>query len=181
MQRFRLAEKIARVRAVFDALDVPRLHGAADFARFDRALATLDGRTSPMRARSRARVRPQPDGAQEIDDSISRKNSRFGLGDRSRTSIGGLWSIVRDGANRLRCRTLSEKSGGTRKTFEMKRSDIELMAPAGSYEALQAAVQAGADAVYFGVGQLNMRSKSAANFTPDDLERIVGIRPARRG
>lgn len=49
------------------------------------------------------------------------------------------------------------------------------MAPAGSYEALQAAVQAGADAVYFGVGQLNMRSKSAANFTPDDLERIVGI------
>lgn len=57
----------------------------------------------------------------------------------------------------------------------MKRSDIELMAPAGSYEALQAAVQAGADAVYFGVGQLNMRSKSAANFTPDDLERIVGV------
>ena len=49
------------------------------------------------------------------------------------------------------------------------------MAPAGSYEALQAAVQAGADAVYFGVGQLNMRSKSAANFTPDDLERIVGV------
>lgn len=40
---------------------------------------------------------------------------------------------------------------------------------------MQAAVQAGADAVYFGVGQLNMRSKSAANFTPDDLERIVGI------
>ena len=69
--------------------------------------------------------------------------------------------------NCLRCRTLSEKSGDTRKTFEMKRSDIELMAPAGSYEALQAAVQAGADAVYFGVGQLNMRSKSAANFTPD--------------
>ena len=33
----------------------------------------------------------------------------------------------------------------------------------------------GADAVYFGVGQLNMRSKSAANFTPDDLERIVGV------
>lgn len=49
------------------------------------------------------------------------------------------------------------------------------MAPAGSYEALQAAVQAGADAVYFGVGQLNMRSKSAANFTPDDLEPIVEI------
>lgn len=57
----------------------------------------------------------------------------------------------------------------------MKRCEIEIMAPVGSYEALQAAVQAGADAVYFGVGQLNMRSKSAANFTPDDLERIVGI------
>ena len=49
------------------------------------------------------------------------------------------------------------------------------MAPAGSYEALQAAIQAGADAVYFGVGQLNMRSKSAANFTLDDLEKIVHI------
>lgn len=57
----------------------------------------------------------------------------------------------------------------------MKRNDIELMAPAGSYEALQAAIQAGADAVYFGVGQLNMRSKSAANFTLDDLEEIVRI------
>ena len=55
------------------------------------------------------------------------------------------------------------------------------MAPAGSYEALQAAVQAGADAVYFGVGQLNMRSKSAANFTPDDLERIVGVARAAGG
>ena len=57
----------------------------------------------------------------------------------------------------------------------MKRTDIELMAPAGSYEALRAAVQAGADAIYFGVGQLNMRSKSAANFTLDDLEEIVRI------
>ena len=47
------------------------------------------------------------------------------------------------------------------------------MAPVGSYEALAAAVQAGADAVYFGVGKLNMRSASAANFTLDDLGRIV--------
>ncbi len=47
------------------------------------------------------------------------------------------------------------------------------MAPVGSYEALAAAIQAGADAVYFGVGQLNMRSASAANFTLDDLDRIV--------
>jgi len=55
----------------------------------------------------------------------------------------------------------------------MQRSDIEIMAPVGSYEALAAAIQAGADSVYFGIGQLNMRSASAANFTPDDLARIV--------
>ena len=55
----------------------------------------------------------------------------------------------------------------------MKRSDIEIMAPVGSYEALAAAIQAGADAVYFGVGKLNMRAASAANFSLDDLERIV--------
>lgn len=47
------------------------------------------------------------------------------------------------------------------------------MAPVGSYESLAAAIQSGADAVYFGVGQLNMRSASAANFTLDDLARIV--------
>ena len=39
------------------------------------------------------------------------------------------------------------------------------MAPVGSYESLAAAIQAGADSVYFGVGKLNMRSASAANFT----------------
>ncbi|MBQ3186241.1 MAG: U32 family peptidase [Alistipes sp.] len=55
----------------------------------------------------------------------------------------------------------------------MKRSDIELMAPVGSYESLAAAIKAGADSVYFGVGKLNMRSASAANFTLDDLTRIV--------
>jgi len=55
----------------------------------------------------------------------------------------------------------------------MKRSDIEIMAPVGSYEALAAAIQAGADSVYFGVGKLNMRSASAANFDLDDLARIV--------
>lgn len=47
------------------------------------------------------------------------------------------------------------------------------MAPVGSYESLAAAIQAGADAVYFGVGKLNMRSASAANFSLDDLDRIV--------
>ena len=55
----------------------------------------------------------------------------------------------------------------------MKRSDIELMAPVGSYESLAAAIEAGADSIYFGVGKLNMRSASAANFTLDDLTRIV--------
>ena len=49
----------------------------------------------------------------------------------------------------------------------MQRSEIEIMAPVGSYEALAAAIQAGADSVYFGVGKLNMRSASAANFTLD--------------
>jgi len=54
-----------------------------------------------------------------------------------------------------------------------KRADIELLAPAGSYESLTAAAQGGADAVYFGIEQLNMRSRSSANFTADDLPRIV--------
>jgi putative protease len=52
---------------------------------------------------------------------------------------------------------------------------IELIAPAGSYESLQAAIQGGADAVYFGVEKLNMRSRSSFNFTLDDLEKIVVI------
>ena len=49
------------------------------------------------------------------------------------------------------------------------------MAPAGSFEALRAAIAAGADSVYFGVGELNMRSRSAANFSPGDLRRIVEV------
>ncbi len=55
------------------------------------------------------------------------------------------------------------------------RKDIEIMAPAGSWESLSAALQAGADSVYFGVGQLNMRSRSSNNFTDDDLKKIVDI------
>ena len=55
----------------------------------------------------------------------------------------------------------------------MKRKDFEIMAPVGSYESLAAAIQAGADAVYFGVEGLNMRSRSSANFTLDDLVEIV--------
>lgn len=50
--------------------------------------------------------------------------------------------------------------------------DIEIMAPVGSYEALSAAIQAGAGSVYFGIGKLNMRSKSTKNFTLDDLHTI---------
>ena len=50
---------------------------------------------------------------------------------------------------------------------------IEIMAPVGSYESLAAAIQAGADSVYFGVGKLNMRSRSASNFTLDDMQRIA--------
>lgn len=55
----------------------------------------------------------------------------------------------------------------------MNRKDFEIMAPVGSYESLHAAIDAGADAVYFGVQGLNMRSKSSANFTLDDLRNIA--------
>lgn len=57
----------------------------------------------------------------------------------------------------------------------MDKKELEIMAPAGNFECLHAAIQGGADSVYFGVGNLNMRSHSANNFTPDDLTRIVGI------
>lgn len=56
----------------------------------------------------------------------------------------------------------------------MKRS-IELMSPAGSYEALMAAINAGCNSVYFGVEQLNMRARSSNNFTLEDLKRIAEI------
>ena len=55
----------------------------------------------------------------------------------------------------------------------MNRKDLELMAPVGSYESLHAAIDAGADAVYFGVEGLNMRARSSANFTLDDLRTIA--------
>lgn len=53
--------------------------------------------------------------------------------------------------------------------------DIEIMAPAGSFESLMAAIQGGANSVYFGVGHLNMRAKSTVNFTVNDLPEIVSI------
>ena len=51
----------------------------------------------------------------------------------------------------------------------------EIMAPAGNFECLQAAIQGGADSVYFGVERLNMRSHSANNFRMEDLPEIVRI------
>lgn len=53
--------------------------------------------------------------------------------------------------------------------------NIEIMAPAGNFEALAAAVQGGADSVYFGVGELNMRSHSANNFSIENLSEIVRV------
>ena len=55
----------------------------------------------------------------------------------------------------------------------MQRHDFEIMAPVGSYDSLAAAIAAGTDSVYFGVEGLNMRSRSSANFTLDDLRQIA--------
>lgn len=51
--------------------------------------------------------------------------------------------------------------------------NIEIMSPVGSYESLMAAIQGGATSVYFGIGHLNMRSKSTVNFTMEDLKEIA--------
>lgn len=57
--------------------------------------------------------------------------------------------------------------------FEMtKTGKIELMAPAGNFESMQAALENGADSIYFGVEQLNMRARSSVNFTLDDLDEV---------
>lgn len=56
-----------------------------------------------------------------------------------------------------------------------EKQHIEIMAPAGNFECLMAAIQGGADSVYFGVGNLNMRSHSANNFTNEDLAEVVRI------
>ncbi|MBO4965830.1 MAG: U32 family peptidase [Muribaculaceae bacterium] len=57
----------------------------------------------------------------------------------------------------------------------MNRSDFEIMAPVGSFESLAAALRAGANAVYFGIEGLNMRSRSSANFTADDMAHIAQL------
>ena len=55
------------------------------------------------------------------------------------------------------------------------KKQVELMAPAGSFESLRAAIQAGADSVYFGVEQLNMRVRSSGTFTVSDIAEVVAI------
>lgn len=57
----------------------------------------------------------------------------------------------------------------------MKLNEIEIMAPAGSYESLAAAIQGKADSIYFGIEGLNMRAKSSNNFTVEDLHKIAAI------
>lgn len=55
----------------------------------------------------------------------------------------------------------------------MKKNKVELMAPAGNFEAFMAAIQGGADSIYFGIEQLNMRARATMNFTIDDLPEIA--------
>ena len=55
----------------------------------------------------------------------------------------------------------------------MAKSKVELMAPAGNFESMQAAMDNGADSVYFGIEQMNMRARASMNFTLDDLPEIA--------
>lgn len=57
----------------------------------------------------------------------------------------------------------------------LRRADFEIMAPAGSREAMMAAVRSGADSVYFGVGELNMRAHSTGDFTRADLPALARL------
>ncbi|MDR0794627.1 MAG: U32 family peptidase [Tannerella sp.] len=57
----------------------------------------------------------------------------------------------------------------------IEENKIELMAPAGSYESLMAAIQGGADSVYYGIEKLNMRARSSNNFTINDMRQITEI------
>jgi len=56
-----------------------------------------------------------------------------------------------------------------------KRNDINIMAPVGSFESLMAAIQGGADSIYLGIEQLNMRTRSSNNFTMDDMLKTTSI------
>ena len=55
----------------------------------------------------------------------------------------------------------------------MNNKKIEIMSPAGSFDALNAAIKAGADSVYFGIEQMNMRARAANNFKTEDLPEIM--------
>lgn len=57
----------------------------------------------------------------------------------------------------------------------MTRKNVELLSPVGSFDCLQAAINGGADAIYFGVEQLNMRTRSAGTFTTDDIPQVAEI------
>ena len=57
----------------------------------------------------------------------------------------------------------------------MRKKQIELLAPVGSFDSLQAAIKGGADAIYFGVEQLNMRTRSAQSFYLSDIKEVSGI------
>ncbi|MDR0605310.1 MAG: U32 family peptidase [Bacteroidales bacterium] len=59
--------------------------------------------------------------------------------------------------------------------MRLQKDKVEIMSPVGSYESLMAAIQGGANSVYFGVGNLNMRSRSAVNFSTDDIKKISAI------
>ena len=63
--------------------------------------------------------------------------------------------------------------------MDLNAKDFEIMAPVGSRESLAAAMQAGAGAVYFGIGRLNMRSHSANHFDINDLREIADACNAR--
>ena len=67
------------------------------------------------------------------------------------------------------------KEGRIQEHLQMDRKTLEIMAPAGNFECLTAAIQAGADSVYFGIDRLNMRSHSANNFQAEDLDEIVRL------
>ncbi len=73
------------------------------------------------------------------------------------------WGILRNFANHDSFRKI------------MDRKEFEIMAPVGSYESLYAAIQGGADAIYFGIEGLNMRAKSSVNFNLEDLHEIARI------
>lgn len=60
-------------------------------------------------------------------------------------------------------------------SMSLENRQIEIMAPAGSWEALRAAIQGGANSVYFGIEQLNMRARASNNFTLEDLKEIAEV------